>query len=274
MSELALKLIAENRKSKASFLDLGWCGLTVVPEEVGELFWLESLSLSHLWHEWSEKAWQPRQTKNRGDSNDDLYNIAALSKLTGLRSLFLDSTMVTDLTPLIKLINLHVLYAPHTQVVDLTPLACLINLQSIYISHTPTVDISPLASLVNLKVLNVANTKICSLSSLVNLVNLEILDASHTQISDLAPLASLAHLKQIHVTHTLVADISPLKPMIKGGLPVKRRSDFSKGDGIYVEDCPLVRPPVEIINQGLKAILNYFVNVTRVISTTCTRRRC
>ena len=36
MSELALKLIAENKRTKAKTLDLGRCGLTEVPEEVGE----------------------------------------------------------------------------------------------------------------------------------------------------------------------------------------------------------------------------------------------
>lgn len=51
MSELALKLIAENkakhaRGEDARVLDLGNCGLTEVPEEVGELVWLEELHLN------------------------------------------------------------------------------------------------------------------------------------------------------------------------------------------------------------------------------------
>jgi len=44
MSELVRKLIAENRRTKATFLDLRNCGLTEVPAEVGELVWLEGLS--------------------------------------------------------------------------------------------------------------------------------------------------------------------------------------------------------------------------------------
>ena len=52
MSELALKRIAENkakhaRGEDARMLDLGNCGLTEVPEEVGELVWLEELNLSN-----------------------------------------------------------------------------------------------------------------------------------------------------------------------------------------------------------------------------------
>ncbi len=37
MSELALRLIEENKKTRAPFLDLGNCGLTEVPTEIGEL---------------------------------------------------------------------------------------------------------------------------------------------------------------------------------------------------------------------------------------------
>jgi len=45
MSELALQLIRENKQKQArgedaSLLDLGNCGLTEVPEEIGELVWL------------------------------------------------------------------------------------------------------------------------------------------------------------------------------------------------------------------------------------------
>ena len=41
MSSLAQQLIAENIQTKDPFLDLGNCGLSKVPAEVGELVWLE-----------------------------------------------------------------------------------------------------------------------------------------------------------------------------------------------------------------------------------------
>jgi len=44
VSELALRLIEENKKTRATFLDLDNCGLTEVPTEIGELVWLEELS--------------------------------------------------------------------------------------------------------------------------------------------------------------------------------------------------------------------------------------
>ncbi len=45
MSELAKKLIAENKRTKDTFLDLGNCGLTSLPAELLELTHLESLTL-------------------------------------------------------------------------------------------------------------------------------------------------------------------------------------------------------------------------------------
>jgi len=49
MSELANKLIQKNKRTKSKALDLGNCGLSEIPAEVGELVWLESLYLSEDW---------------------------------------------------------------------------------------------------------------------------------------------------------------------------------------------------------------------------------
>ena len=56
--ERAKKLIADNKRTKAKFLYLGRCGLTKVPDEVGELVWLESLSLADDYSEWDGEQWQ------------------------------------------------------------------------------------------------------------------------------------------------------------------------------------------------------------------------
>ena len=52
MSKLALELIEANKKTKATTLDLGNCGLTEVPEAIGELVWLDELILSAEWEEY------------------------------------------------------------------------------------------------------------------------------------------------------------------------------------------------------------------------------
>jgi internalin A len=46
MSTLARRLIAENKRTKATRLDLGNCGLTELPPELSDCTWLEELILS------------------------------------------------------------------------------------------------------------------------------------------------------------------------------------------------------------------------------------
>ena len=43
MSELALKGVREAKRTRATRLDLGNCGLTELPDELFELTWLEEL---------------------------------------------------------------------------------------------------------------------------------------------------------------------------------------------------------------------------------------
>lgn len=54
---LAQKLIAENKRTKETSLDLGNCGLTEIPSGVGELTWLTSLSFASNWSEWNGTGW-------------------------------------------------------------------------------------------------------------------------------------------------------------------------------------------------------------------------
>ena len=69
MSELALKLITENKKTRSPFLDLGNCGLTEVPEEIGELVWLEELSFASDWTSFDSKEWVTKNSQNTGSKN-------------------------------------------------------------------------------------------------------------------------------------------------------------------------------------------------------------
>jgi hypothetical protein len=41
MSDLALRVVAENKKTRDTFLDLGNCGLVRIAPEIQELVWLE-----------------------------------------------------------------------------------------------------------------------------------------------------------------------------------------------------------------------------------------
>ena len=244
MSELALQLIAENKKTRSTFLDLGNCGLTEVPEEIGELVWLEGLSFSNTWFEIKGKNWIRANTLNIDPANNIRSLIPSKSIYTKVRNFFSGipesnpfsnlknlkelwltgdysgiwednnnydgNAKLDDLTPLIPLINLQLLYISRTNVSNLYPLAGLKNLQFLGMSRTRVSDLTPLAKLTNLQTLDISSTNISNLVALCGLENLQNLFVSNTKISDLRPLLGLKHLNQLDLSSTLITELTPL----------------------------------------------------------------
>ena len=224
MSDLALQRIAENKRSRAPFLYLGDCALSEVPAEVGELVWLESLSLASRWSKWDGREWQ----WTGGVTKDRLLDITPLGRLTALRSVAFEQ--VADLTPLTYLAKLEDLYIGDPTDCDLTPLANLAGLQKLCIQKIPNLrpltnlksletlrisgaqvsDLTPLAVLSALQTLDVSNTQVSNLTPLAALFALQTLNARDTKVANLAPLAGLSALKEIIVMKTQVSDLAPL----------------------------------------------------------------
>ena len=236
MSELALRLIEENKKTRATFLVLGNCGLTEVPEEIGELMWLEGLSFAKEFWEGNTR----KKSKNTGSNNNitnlpksfsnlhtlkslflngdststfDIEDLSSLSSLVNLKTLSIWQTRVSNISCLSKLINLQSLNISQTLVDDLMLISELVNLRRLYISKMKISDLYPLAKLLNLHTLSATQTLIFDLSPIANLTNLQVLHISQTQIKDLSPLAELTNLQVIHLSKTNIKDISPLSNM-------------------------------------------------------------
>jgi hypothetical protein len=279
-TELALRLIEENKGTKSPVLDLGDCGLTQFPPELAELSWLETLVLAPVWEEPTSRlgSWR-EQSRNTGRMNVFGGKQAPLAPLP-LKKLFLDGTHLTDLAPLSVLGELETLSLGHNPVEDLSPLGNLTRLRELRLSSTNVADLSPLTRLTDLRVLFATNTNVVDLSPLTNLGELEVLHITGTQVEDLAPLhgttslqllhanscrvadltplANLTHLRRLLLEDTAVADLSPLLHLIRSGCPVQWSDESFPKPGIYVGNCPLADPPVEIVQQGNAAILNYF----------------
>ncbi|MGR9036889.1 MAG: leucine-rich repeat domain-containing protein, partial [Gammaproteobacteria bacterium] len=297
MSKLALQLIAENKKTRSPFLDLGNCGLTEVPIEIGELVWLEELSFASEWVPFDLIGSAHKFSQNKGGVNDitqltagnfrkiktlfgmtipnspffklinlkRLYlnhgsfeDISPLSSLAALQQLDISNTRITDLSPLICLVNLQNLDISFTRVDDLSPLSNLMQLKGLIVSSPLLTDLSPLAGLLNLQYISVSNTRVMDLSSISGLINLQSLNVSNTPVRNLSALSNLTNLQLINVSSTRVIDLSPLILLIKKDLPVKSSKSLGEGKGIFVADCNLKNPPAEIVKQGNAAILNYF----------------
>jgi internalin A len=226
MSKLAFKLIAENKKTRSPFLDLGNCGLTEVLEAIGELVWLEGLSFSCSWREFDGRELLHKYSQNTGKANEiarltpnSLSKIGPISSLIKLRKLFLgghEHTPMTfnDLSPLLNLIHLQQLDVSRTQVADLSPLSGLTNLKQLDISRTQAADLSSLSGMTYLQQLYISRTPAADLSPLRNLTHLQKLLAWDTRVADLSPLRGLTHLQQINVLRAPLDDLSPLSDLI------------------------------------------------------------
>ena len=86
--------------------------------------------------------------------------------------------------------------------------------------------------------------------------------ASNMDIRDIGPLADLPALRYLNVANTSVSDLGPFAERIADGWPVRWERygwvRYGIDEGLIVEDCPLVRPTVEIARQGPEAVRNYF----------------
>ncbi|MEI6408284.1 MAG: hypothetical protein WCR52_02780, partial [Bacteroidota bacterium] len=284
MSELALERIAENKKTKATTLDLGDCGLTELPEALFECIWLEELYLSSTWEDYiTYNALVLGSTHNAGESNNikflpnDISNLCFLKKLYiggeqgenwslndlspiaelgKLEILDFSYTMVNDLGPLSRLSNLECIFCGSTLIKDLSPLVDLKKLKYIFCGLTKIKDLSPVAKIKSLTHLFCFETLIEDISGLRTLDNLQEFSCSYTKVIDLAPIRSLVNIQALALNSSRVTDLSPILPLIKKGKVVKWQ-EYHMG-GISVHNCPLVIPPIEFAQAGNEAVLEYF----------------
>jgi internalin A len=88
------------------------------------------------------------------------------------------------------------------------------------------------------------------------LPNLGYLNVSNNKlIQDATPFAQLKSLRTLDLSGTGVTDLAPLKESILNKLPVFHGHE---SNGIKVSDCALTTPPLEIVERGPEAVLNYF----------------
>ena len=240
MSELALQLIAENKKTRATRLDLGNCGLTELPPEALECVWVEELILSNLWIEYGLEINEDllQTSQNEGEANKIPFLPLNLLNLTLLKKLVINENQISDLSPISHLTNLQKLDCSYNQIADLAPIVHLTKLKQLLCFQNQIADLMPIE----------------------HLTNLQKLSFSSNQIADLAPIEHLTNLQKLYCDSNQIADLAPIIGLIKKGRQVKWST--YEGD-INVEGNPLTNPPIEIVKQGNEAILRYFEEKAR-----------
>lgn len=177
-------------------------------------------------------------------ARNNIKKIDVISELRNLTSLNISDNNINTLTALSNLKKLQHLKISNNKIKDL-PLSGLRNLTSLNLSGNHIRDLSALSSLNKLSILDLSSNKISNISSIINLPILKNLNLSENMISEFTEIQKLKFLESLDLSYNKITDISFVR-----ALPNLKKID------IYAN--PLQNPPIEITNQGLSAILNYF----------------
>ena len=142
--------------------------------------------------------------------DDDITLLAGVEYLTGVTTLSLAGTSVSDVSALKNLTQLEELYLYGTAVSNVSALAGLTNLQELYLTGTKVSDVSALKNLTKLDTLDLVDTRVTDVSPLRNLTRLEWLDLSGTPVADVSALRAATNLQGLDLSYTKVSDVSAL----------------------------------------------------------------
>lgn len=225
-----LVLIEIARKTNATFLDLGKCSLSTIPEQIECLESLEELNLGSVY--WNDQLGKFSGTRNDGAPNDfsgedfsilqklpnlrklsargcKLKTLEHLARLSQLEALSVAQNDISDLEPLKRMPKLRVLSLFGNRIENIQPVAELSDLRMLSINHNKVSDISPVAGLQHLEELYLADNKIQSIEPLQELGSLEVLNLDANYVEKIAPVYRLDALKTLNLNANPIRDCPP-----------------------------------------------------------------
>jgi len=235
MSELALRLIEENKITQDPFLDLGNCGLIdELPEELLECYWLERLNLGGFYLDLEQD--KRVESKNKRASNifnghelftleylpklkyldlsySKIQNCNFLENLNQLQYLDISSNKIEDYSFLETLLNLRYLDLRYNDISDVIFLEKLSQLQFLNLSYNKIQDINSLGKLFQLQFLDLASNQIQNVHTLEKFTELQLLNLNHNQIQDISSLENFPNLLYLDISYNQIKDISFLEKL-------------------------------------------------------------
>ncbi len=255
--------IANNLLSNGDFLEklINLDYLSLGSNKISDWHFLEKLTnldSLFLWgNQISDTSFLEKLTKlnSLNLSKNQIFDWHFLEKLTSLNSLDLSDNQISDASFLEKLTSLNSLKLRNNQISDWRFLEKLTKLNSLNLSDNQISDASFLEKLTSLNSLNLSKNQIFDWRFLEKLTSLNSLDLSDNQISDASFLEKLTSLNSLELRNNQIADLKPFLSLIKKGIPVTL--DLFE-PGINLSNNPLSNPPIEIVEKGNAAILEYF----------------
>lgn len=195
----------------------------------------------------------------QGNQIDELKG---LETLINLKTFIISHNKINELKGLETLINLEMFDIQDNQIDELKGLETLKKLQAFYISHNEISELNNLDTLINLSIFHIAGNEVSEIKELENLKNLKTFDISYNKLNKLSISESLLHLQKFAIEGNQITSIRPLLPLLQRiEQPIKvilSEWEFFVNGTITVKHNPLTNPPIEIVQQGNQAILDWF----------------
>lgn len=192
--------------------------------------------------------------------SNQLIEIQGLEQLIALNDLNLSSNQINEIKGLEQLTALYNLNLDANQLSEIKGLEQLTALNTLSLSSSKISEIKGLEQLTNLNKLWLHSNQIREIKGLEQLAKLNTLYIHYNQISEIKGLEQLKQLSFLNLQNNTIEDLSKAKSYLKANnLTVVWKDKFYPftNNGIDLSGNPIKNPPVEILNQGKQAILNW-----------------
>jgi internalin A len=191
-------------------------------------------------------------------SNNQIRNSVILKKLANLTFLDLSGNKISriffpDRLPALAFLNLK-----NNQINEIHLPESLPNITLLTLSENRLDKVLLPKELPNLISLHLRNNRISEALLLGYLPRLESLYLAGNQLREVVISDNLPNLTLFDLGSNEISDISFLLPLIKKGIEVIDYPHYSTIEGLWLYGNPITNPPLEIVEKGNAAILEYF----------------
>lgn len=199
MTKKAIENITKEKEFKTCKLNLGWCGLSEIPAELLEMYWLEELYLGSNEINEIKNLEVLTNLKSLNLTNNKITEIKNLECLTNLVKFEIANNEITEIKNLDYLKNLEILSLSGNQITEIKNLECLIKLKELSLDRNKISELKNLSRLQNLEYLSLSSNRIIEIQNLTSLRNLEFLDLCKNNISKVEKLPLLLELTSLRL---------------------------------------------------------------------------
>jgi len=189
----------------------------------------------------------------------ELSDISGIQELKNLTHLNLRNNQLTTISGIQELKNLTHLNLRNNQLTTISGITELKNLTHLNLRNNQLTDIPGIQELKHLTYLNLRDNQLTDISTITELKKLTHLNLRNNQLTDISRIKELKNLTKLNLMENQISHL-PIE-VAQLGMEVKWSLSFFYSNGIFLEGNPMESPPVEIVKQGTKAVLNYFKEI-------------